>query len=161
MADFYTAAQIDAMAPIIAQRINNRTTSGAIQAAYEANADTNRFTDAEKAKLAGLEGSRYVGTFDALADIPTDGAVPGAYAYYNEGSAKDTKFAVYDADDNKWVSRGNVSAETPASIVVKVGDAVDANLVTDAQLQKLDELDLQVAPDITTFTAALDAALAA
>jgi len=55
MTERYTKLQIDSIASDIGDRIKNRTTDAAIKAAYESNADTNVFTDAEKDKLASVQ----------------------------------------------------------------------------------------------------------
>lgn len=50
-------------------------TGTSIKSKYEGQANTNAFTDAEKAKLAGLESSKYAGVFVSIAAL---NAVTGA-----------------------------------------------------------------------------------
>lgn len=62
MADYnsaYTGEQIDAA-------VGNAKTAADIKTAYESNADTNAFTDAEQAKLTGIETGAEVNTVDSV-----------------------------------------------------------------------------------------------
>jgi hypothetical protein len=159
MSEFYTKAQIDAAATVIGARIKARTASPAIKTAYEANANTNAFTDAEKAKLAGLESSKYRGLFASQGALPLVGNSAGSYADVDTGNGSDVARFIWDEGDAKWVSQGSaVGAATAASIKTKYESNPDTNAFTDAEKAKLAAI--TEAANITAFTAALDAALA-
>ena len=157
MAEYYTKAQVDAQAAVIGSRIGEATGADAIQVAYESNTDRNAFTDAEKAKLAALESSKFRGTFTSLANIPA-GTGAGDYAYTDDGSSA-TRLAIWDVDDAVWRDQGPTgSSETAATVKTKYESNADTNAFTDAEKTKL--AGLVEAADISSFTAALDAAIA-
>jgi hypothetical protein len=159
MSEFYTKAQIDAQAAVIGARIKARTTGTAIRAAYEAQPDTNTFTDAEKSKLAGLESSKYRGLFASQGALPLVGNAAGSYADVDTGNGNDVARFIWDLGDAKWVAQGSaLGAETAASIKTKYEANPDTNAFTDVEKAKL--AGLVEAAGITDFTAALDAALA-
>jgi hypothetical protein len=159
MSELYTKAQGDAQAAVIGTRIKARTTPAAIKAALLANADTNILTDAEKAKLASLEGSKYRGTFASFAALPLTGNVDGSYANYDAGASAEVRLAIWDVSDSQWRDvRGASTAETSASIKSKYEANPDTNAFTDAEREKL--ASITDATNISAFTAALDAALA-
>jgi hypothetical protein len=159
MSELYTKAQGDAQASIIGQRIKARTTPAAIKAALLANADTNVLTDAEKTKLAGLEASKYRGTFASFAALPLTGNSDGSYANYDGGAGDEVRAAIWDVSDSVWRDvRGASTAETAASVKTKYEANPDTNAFTDAEQAKL--AGITDAANITAFTAALDAALA-
>jgi alanine-alpha-ketoisovalerate/valine-pyruvate aminotransferase len=159
MSEFYTKAQSDAQAAVIGARMKARTTAAAIKAGLLANADTNVLTDAEKAKLASLEASKYRGTFASFAVLPLTGNSDGSYANYDAGAGTAVKLAIWDVNDTMWRDvQGASTAETAASVKTKYEANPDTNAFTDAHKAKLDAI--SEAPNITAFTAALDAALA-
>lgn len=159
MSTFYTKAQIDAQAAVIGNRIKARTTGAAVKAAYEGEANTNAFTDAEKTKLAGLESSKYRGLFSSAGALPLVGNAAGSYADVDTGNGSDVARWIWDAGDAKWVAQGSpVGAETAASIKTKYESNPDTNAFTDAEQAKL--AGIVDAANINDFTAALDAALA-
>lgn len=115
-------------------------TDAAVKAAYEANADTNAFTDAEKSKLAGLESSTFKGTY--LTDVALTSAHPapeaGSYAYVDAGAAADVIIYIWDESDSAWVQGGSAeSTETSATIKAKYEANADTNAFTDAEKTKL------------------------
>jgi hypothetical protein len=159
MSELYTKAQGDAQAAVIGNRIKARTTPAAIKTALLANADTNILTDAEKTKLAGLEGNKYRGTFAAFAALPLAGNVDGSYANYDAGAGADVRMAIWDVSDSVWRDvRGASTAETAGSIKTKYESNPDTNAFTDLEKAKL--ANITDAANITAFTAALDAAMA-
>jgi hypothetical protein len=159
MSELYTKAQGDAQAAVIGNRIKARTTPAAIKAALLANADTNVMTDAEKAKLAAVESSKYRGTFASFAALPLTGNVAGSYAHYDAGAGAAVKMAIWDVSDSVWRDvEGTSTAETAGSVKTKYESNPDTNAFTDAEQAKL--AGITDAPNITAFTAALDAALA-
>jgi hypothetical protein len=159
MAEFYTKVQIDAAAAAIGTRIKSRTTGAAIKTAYEGEANTNAFTDAEKTKLAGLESSKYRGLFTSEGALPLVGNFIGSYADVDTGNGNDVARFIWDNGDEKWVAQSSsVTAETAASIKTKYEANPDTNAFTDAEKSKL--AGITDAADISDFTASLDAALA-
>ena len=62
--------------------------------------DTN-FTQAEKDKLASLEGSKFVGLFVSEGALPATGSA-GDYANVDGGVGSDVYRVLWDASDNKW-----------------------------------------------------------
>jgi hypothetical protein len=159
MSEFYTKAQVDAQAAVIGARVKARTSAASIKTAYEANPDTNAFTDAEKSKLAGLESSKFRGLFTSEAALPLTGNSSGSYADVDTGNGSDVKRFIWDDGDGAWVALGAaVGAETSASIKTKYEANPDTNAFTDAEKAKLAAL--VAAANINDFTAALDAALA-
>jgi hypothetical protein len=159
MSELYTKAQGDAQAAVIGNRIKTRTTPAAIKASLLANADTNVMTDAEKAKLAALDGSKYRGTFANFAALPLTGNVAGSYAHYDAGAGAAVKMAIWDVSDSIWQDvQGASTAETSASIKTKYEANPNTNAFSDAEKVKL--AGITDALNITAFTAALDAALA-
>lgn len=115
-------------------------TAAAVKAAYEANADTNAFTDAEKSKLAGLESSTFKGTYLTATALSAAHPAPeaGSYAYVDAGAAADVIIYIWDESDSAWVQGGSSgSTETPATIKTKYEANADTNAFTDAEKSKL------------------------
>lgn len=159
MALVYTAEQSNAQAGITAAAIKNATTAAAIKAKYEGNTNTNSFTDAEKSKLASLEGSKFLGTFLSASAIPVVGAVAGSYADVDAGVGQDVQRYIFDVNDAKFVkASATVAGETSASIKTKYEANADTNAFTDSEKTKLSEL--SYAENITPWQTAFDAALA-
>lgn len=155
---FYDKAQIDAIMAIIGNRITVETDPAAVKAFLDGIADTNFLTDAERTKLAGLEGSKFLGTFTSAGAIPTVSAVPGSYADVDAGVGNDVTRYIWDDDDNQFVEQGgSVAGETAASVKTKYESNADTNAFTDARLTKLDALTL--AANTNDAVAALDGAI--
>lgn len=116
-------------------------TAASVKQKYESNADTNAFTDAEKAKLKDLQSSRFLGTFLSVDAIPLDGIIPGNYADVDGGTGEETERYIYDVDDNKFVKAATIPAgETSESIKEKYESNLDTNAFTDAEKAKLESL---------------------
>lgn len=116
-------------------------TGAEIKTAYEAEPNTNAFTDAEKTKLAGLEASLFKGNYVNLTALQTAHPSPevGAYAYVDPGVGTDVVLYIWDDDDTAWVqSGGSGTAETPASVKSKYESNADTNAFTDSDKTKLD-----------------------
>ncbi|WP_333614307.1 hypothetical protein [Psychrobacter sp.] len=159
MAQYYTKQQSDGQAAVIGARIKSATNPATLATKIDALPDRNLLTDAERTKLSGLEGSKFLGTFLTSSAIPTVGAVAGSYAHVDAGVGSDIQLWIYDANDSNFVQSGSSSgSETAASIKTKYESNANTNVFTDAQKSKLDGL--IEATDITDFTAALDGALA-
>jgi hypothetical protein len=121
-----------------------------IKTLYEANADTNAFTDAEKTKLAGLVGSHFVGTFAslfALTSTHTTNAA-GSYAYVDAGEGVEVQLYIWDESDEEWVA-GSPSEETAGSIKTKYESNANTNAFTDAEKTKLAGIETGATADLT------------
>ena len=159
MAQYYTKVQTDAQAQVVGERIKTATNAATLATKIDALPDRNLLTDAERTKLSGLEGTKFLGTFTSSGAIPTIGAVAGSYADVDAGIGQDAERWIYDVNDSKFVKSGSsIAGETAASIKTKYESNANTNAFTDAQKTKLDGL--IEASDITDFTAALDGALA-
>jgi hypothetical protein len=109
-------------------------TGASVKALYEGNTNTNVFTDSEKTKLAGLEGTKFKGTFLSLSALNTAHPSPsaGEYADVDSGSGADVQRYIADVNDSKWVAQsGTVSGETAASIKTKYESNSNTNAFTD------------------------------
>ena len=122
-----------------------------IKAAYESNANTNAFTDAEKTKLAGLQDSLFLGTFLSLIALQTAHPSPatGSYAYVDAGASQDISIYVWDATDGQYVQQASGGTETNASIKTKYEANPDTNAFTDALLSKLNGIETGATADQT------------
>ncbi len=114
-----------------------------IKTAYENNADTNAYTDSEKTKLAGLESSRFKGTY--LSDTALKAAHPtsgeGDYAHVDSGVGGKVELWVWDSSDNDWrIAKGEGTEETAASIKTKYESNADTNAFTDTLLAKINSI---------------------
>jgi len=100
-------------------------TPSEIKIAYESNADTNAFTDAEQTKLTGIETGAT--TDQTAAQIKT--------AY--ESNADTNAFT--DAEQTKLtgIETGATTDQTPAQIKVSYESNADTNAFTDAEQTKL------------------------
>ena len=153
----YSKAQVDAIAAVIGNRISNETDAATIKAAIDALADTGFITDAERTKLAGLEASKFKGTYSSLGAIPLTSNTEGMYAHIDTGTSNNVTIAYWDNDDNIWVEGGSATSETAASIKTKYESNADTNNFSDAEKTKLGNL--AIAANINDFTAALDGAI--
>jgi hypothetical protein len=129
-------------------------TNTSVKTKYEANADTNAFTDSEKTKLGSLESSKFVGEF--VSKTALDTAYPtapiGSYAYVDAGVGSDVEKYIWDNDDVKWVlQQGESTAETPASIKTKYESNADTNAYTNTDKSKVDNLGLLASKDKTAL----------
>jgi hypothetical protein len=107
-----------------------------IEALYEARPNTNKYTDAERDKLSGLDDNHFKGKHLSLAALqiahPT--ASEGDYAYVDAGVGEDSQHYIWDSSDSSWVLSGSVvTAETPASIKSKYESNANTNSFTDAE----------------------------
>lgn len=98
------------------------------------------FTTAEKAKLAGLDGPLWKGTYISLAALqsahPT--AEPGSSAHVDAGVGDPVKVYNWDASDGEWVAGGGDAAPvTAAQVKLLYESNADTNAYTDAEKSKL------------------------
>lgn len=120
--------------------VDGKITGANIKTLYEGNAETNAYTDAEKAKLAGLDDNHFKGTHLNLAALNTAHATAAAgdYADVDAGVGTDIERYIWDTNDSKWVVQsGAVGGETAASILTKYESNADRNGYTDAEKAKL------------------------
>lgn len=102
------------------------------------------YTAAEKAKLAGLESSKYKGTYASLAALqvahPT--ATAGSYADVDGGVGSEVVRYVWDTTDGEWFGlAGQSSILTGAQIKTMYEEQPDTNAFTDDEKSKLSTLD--------------------
>lgn len=98
------------------------------------------FTPAEKAKLAGLDGPLWKGTYTSLAALqsahPT--AEPGSSAHVDAGVGDPVKVYNWDASDGEWVAGGgDVAPVTAAQVKTLYESNPDTNAFTDSEKSKL------------------------
>lgn len=98
------------------------------------------YTAAEKAKLAGLEGSHYRGTYLNLTALQT--ALPtasaGDYADVDAGTADPVQRYIWDDSDDEWVAQaGSADPITAAQVKTLYESNADTNAYTDAEKSKL------------------------
>jgi hypothetical protein len=126
-----TAVQPAALAAGLAGKVDKITGKGLSQ---------EDFTTAEKAKLAGLESSRFKGLFVSLAALETafPTASAGDYADVDAGVGSDTVRYVWDVSDAEWQQSGSGSPLTAAEIKILYESNPDTNAFTDADESKLD-----------------------
>jgi len=111
-----------------------------IKTAYENNANTNNYTDAEKTKLAGLESSHFKGEFASLSALQTayPTASAGDYANVDTGVGSDVERYVYDDSDSSWILQtGTSTSLTDAQIKTQYENNADTNAYTDSEKVKL------------------------
>lgn len=156
---FYNKAQTESILGVLGGRVKAALAAATLKSAIEALANTNFLTDAEKSKLAGLEGSKFLGTFTSAGNIPTVSAVAGSYADVDAGVGQNVQRYIWDDDDSQFVLQaGSSTSETAASVKTKYESNADTNAFTDAEKTKLGNL--TVADNTTAAIAAFDAGLA-
>ena len=98
------------------------------------------YTAAEKQKLANLEGSKYRGTFQSEAQLPSSGNGEGSYADVDGGAGQQTVRYIWDNNDSQWVAQVGESTQLTASQVKQLYESnPDTNAFTDADEANLDE----------------------
>lgn len=125
-------------------------TGAEIKAAYESEENTNAFTDAEKAKLAGLENEKFLGTYVNLSALQTAHPTPveGSYGHVDTGIGNEVAVYIWDASDLTYYQQAAASsAETATSVKSKYESNPDTNAFTDAEKNKLAGVELSA--DVT------------
>ena len=155
MTTFYTTEQINEQAGAIGQRIRKVSTD------LTAYVDTKVLTIEERDKLAGLESSKYLGTYLTAEAIPTEGATSGNYADVDAGPEATVERWIYDADSEVFVkSFSNIAGETSASVKAKYESNPNTNAFTDNHKTTLEALQgLAPATTIESFLEAFNAAM--
>ncbi|MDR0259953.1 MAG: hypothetical protein LBI76_09100 [Comamonas sp.] len=102
---------------------------------------TNDFTDPEKQKLAGLEGSHYRGLYASLADLlaAVSDPKPGDYADVDGGAGSKVMRHIWDESDSKWEpQQGEPTQLTAAQVKALYESNADTNAFTDTEKLKLE-----------------------
>lgn len=126
-----TAIQPGALASQLNTKVDKQAGFGLSQESY---------TTAEKAKLAGLEGSHYRGTFPNLSALQAGvvGPVTGDYADVDGGVAEPVLRYIWDESDEEWVAQaGSADPITAAQVKSLYESNPDTNAFSDAEKTKL------------------------
>lgn len=107
--------------------------------------DTN-YTQAEKDKLSGIEGSKFKGTYTTLGALETAEPNPGVGSYAHvDGVGTPVKLYIWDINDSAWtVSSEGGTEETAASVKTKYESNADTNVYDDTSKAKVDGLPINV-----------------
>ena len=154
---YYTKVQVDEQATIIGQHLKYIKTN------LKEYVDASALTPAEREKLEGLEGSKFLGTFLSAELIPRENAVAGSYADVDAGSEEFVQRWIYDVDSGVFVRIASVNGggDTATTIKAKYESNSDTNAFTDSHKTLLESLaSLTPTTDITSFLEAFNAAIA-
>ena len=111
-----------------------------IKASYENNANTEAFTTSEKAKLTGLESSKFLGTYIDVGALQSNHPSPieGSYAHVDVGSGQEVEVYIWDDSNDSYHAQAGVSsAETAASLKVKYESNANTEAFTTTEQIKL------------------------
>lgn len=125
-----SAVQPDTLSVALADKVDKVAGYGLSQESY---------TSAEKAKLAGLEGSHFKGLFASQSALETafPSASAGDYADVDAGTGSDTVRYLWDVSDAQWVPSGSGTPLTAADIKTLYESNPDTNAFSDAEQSKL------------------------
>lgn len=104
---------------------------------------SNDYTSAEKAKLAGLESSRFKGMFPTLSALQSSVSSPSAgdYADVDAGTGSEVQRYIWDASDSLWAAQQGASGQlTAAQIKAQYESNPDTNAFTDTEKTKLSSI---------------------
>lgn len=121
-----------------------------IKTQYENNSNTNAFTDAEKAKLASLESSKFLGEFPSLAALQLAFPSPaaGSYANVDTGIGNDVERYIWDSGDSQYILQlGESTSLTDAQIKTQYENNADTNAFTDTEKSKLGAIEANAKDD--------------
>ena len=113
---------------------------------------TASYSNAEQAKLAGLESSRFKGEFVSLAalNIAFPTASIGDYANVDTGVGSDVERYIWDNDDVAWIRQLGVSTLlTDAQIKQQYENNANTNAYTDVEKTKLSNIEDNATADQT------------
>ena len=143
-----------------AQDILALLTGATIAQRYEGEDGVNRFTDAHKTKLEGLDPNHYKGKFTSVAALNAITGIGGDYADVDAGAGSDVQQYIWDTDDAKWVVQaGATTAETSASIKTKYEANPNTNSFTDTAKEKVDRISVSQNVDLDAMAASSHAAV--
>jgi len=115
-------------------------TGAEIKIAYEGEANTNEFSDSEKAKLAALESSHFKGSFisKSALDLAYPTAALGDYANVDTGIGANAERYIWDDNDAQWVPQlGGSTVLTDAQIKTQYENNANTNAFTDTEKANL------------------------
>lgn len=122
---------------------NTEAIAGKVDKAAGMGLSQNSFTNEQRDKLNGLEGSHWRGTFLSVsalqAALPTANA--GDYADVDTGVGSDVQRYIWDASDAKWVQQGAATTITAAQVKALYESNPDTNAFPDASASKLAEIE--------------------
>lgn len=96
----------------------------------------NNYTNAEKQKLATIEGSKFKGQYTTLTALQTAHPSPeiGSYAFVDGGVGEVVAKYIWDSSDGVWVLQQGESGDmSPAQIKSAYESNADTNAFTDAE----------------------------
>lgn len=119
---------------------------------YENNPNTNAYTDSEKQKVALLESSKFLGSFDSpeylFENYPADGTGNKWEAFVGDKTGCRADVCVNDLvhqfaynGTNKWSDMGQTSADTDPMVKFKYESNPDTNAYTDSDKAKVASLE--------------------
>lgn len=126
-------------------------TDSEIKTAYENNANTNEFSDAEKNKLSSLDGSRFLGEYATLGALQSAHPSPqaGSYANVDAGIGSDVERYIWDSDDTAYIKQLGVSTLlTDAQIKTQYENNANTNAYTDTEKTKVGHISVTQAVDL-------------
>lgn len=122
---------------------NTEGIAGKVDKAAGMGLSQNSFTNEQRDKLNGLEGSHWRGTFLSVsalhAALPTANA--GDYADVDTGVGSDVQRYIWDVSDAKWVQQGAATTITAAQVKALYESNPNTNAFPDASASKLAEIE--------------------
>ena len=93
----------------------------------------NNYTDGERDKLAGLEGSKFRGVFTSLLELQAGVTTPqaGYYAQVDTGLGSDAIQYIYDVSDDKWIAQESATPITASQVKQMYESNPNTNALTD------------------------------
>ena len=122
-------------------------TDAEIKTAYENNANTNAFTDAEQTKLSGIETGAEVNTVDSV--NTQTGAVVLDADDISDTSTTNKFTTAGDISKLAGIEAGATADQTAAEIRALVESATDSNVFTNADHTKLNDIETGATADQT------------
>lgn len=113
------------------------------------------FTSALKAKLEGLESSRFKGTYVDTGSLISANPDPisGSYANVDLGPGNDTVRFIWDSDDQQWIEQAGASTQLTATQIKSEYESLpDTNAFTDAASGSVANLPADTQADIDDLT---------
>jgi len=118
---------------------NTEAIAGKVDKAAGMGLSQNSFTNEQRDKLSGLEGSHWRGTFLSVSALQT--ALPtanaGDYADVDTGVGSDVQRYIWDVSDAKWVQQGAATTITAAQVKALYESNPDTNAFSDASQSRL------------------------
>lgn len=111
----------------------------------------NNYTTEEKNKLAGLESSKYKGTYTSVTALNTAHPAPeiGSYGHVDPGTGANVELYIWDNDDTAWIRSGGSSSLTAAEIKSLYESNPDTNAFNDSEQNKLAGIEAGATADQT------------